>query len=133
MTRGYWVQGSMSAMVPIAADVVTRDWLQSGMVVQLLQMRSPSALSASESTGQDCQSTDSSKATVQRCIARAVLQADALLDGTTLQWSSRLKLLTEVPLFDANRVRLGLENVDVTAHEVCRHTCAELYVNSSMP
>ncbi len=107
----------MSAAVLIAADVSTRDWLRSGMVVHLLQMRTP--LSAAASTTQDqSQLTDNSQAALQRCIARGVLQADALLDGAVQECSSKLSLLTELPLFDARGVRLGIQSLPEKAHEV---------------
>lgn len=117
----------MSAAVPIAADVSTRDWLRSGMVVHLLQLRTP--LSAAASTTQD-QSllTDGGRAALQRCIARGVLQADALLDGAVQECSSKLSLLTELPLFDARGVRLGIQSVQENACEVrCSIVCKGLH------
>ncbi len=115
----------MSTVAPIAADVATRDWLQSGMVVQLLQIPSPSA-----HTIQDrAEPTDTSTAAVQRCIGRGVFQADALLDGTTREWSSRLSLMTEVPLFDATGLRLGISSPQDNVREVGRalkQTCLHM-------
>lgn len=107
----------MSAAVPIAADVSTRDWLRSGMVVHLLQMRTPSSVAASTTQDQSLL-TDNGQAPVQRCIARGVLQADALLDGAVQECSSKLSLLTELPLFDAHGARLGIQCLQENAHEV---------------
>ena len=116
----------MSAAVPAAADVSTRDWLRSGMVVHLLQMRTPSSAAASTTKDQSLL-TDNGQAPVQRCIARGVLQADALLDGAVQECSNRLSLLTELPLFDARGVRLGIQSVQESACEVrCSVTCKRL-------
>ena len=70
----------MSAAVPIAADVSTRDWLRSGMVVHLLQMHTPSSAAAITTQDQSLL-IGNNQAALQRCIARRVLQADALLEG----------------------------------------------------
>ncbi|DBA97538.1 TPA: hypothetical protein ACH3X1_015235 [Trebouxia sp. C0004] len=114
--NAWYPEGSMSAAVPIAADVSTRDWLRSGMVVHLLQMRTPSSAAAS-TTQDESLLTDNSQAALQRCIARGVLQADALLDGAVQECSSKLSLLTELPLFNAHGVRLGIQSVPENAHE----------------
>ena len=116
----------MSAVVPIQADVSSRDWLLSGMVVQLLQMRSP--LSPTLATSQ-AQIADSSRASLQQCLARGVLQADALLDGSVQQCSSNLDLMTELPLFDARGVRLGIEHLQDSVHKVSYSWhCTDLHV-----
>lgn len=107
----------MSAAVPIAADVSTRDWLRSGMVVHLLQMHTPSSAAASTTQDQSLL-IGNNQAALQRCIARRVLQADALLDGAVQECSSKLSLLTELPLFDARGVRLGIQSVQENAYEV---------------
>ena len=111
------VQGSLAAALPASADVNTRDWLQSGMTVQLFQMRpSPVIAAGSTSDPNPCEGTPKVS---ERCIARGVLQPVALLDGVTREWSSRLSLLRELPLFDAKGVRLGIPNGGTDADEVC--------------
>lgn len=103
------LQGSLTAAVPIAADTITRDWLQSGMTVQLFQARAspPTPPSSTSDLGP---SEAQSAAVMQRCIARAVLQPNPLLDGATREWSTKLGLLAELPLFDARNVRIGVQD-----------------------
>ncbi|DBA88156.1 TPA: Leucine-rich repeat-containing protein 43 [Trebouxia sp. C0005] len=114
--NAWYPEGSMSAAVPIAADVSTRDWLRSGMVVQLLQTRTQLSAAAGTTQGQSLV-TANGQAALQRCIARGVLQADALLDGAVQECSNKLSLLTELPLFDARGVRLGIQSVQENAYE----------------
>ena len=117
----------MSAAVPIVADVSTRNWLRSGMVVHLLQMRTPSSAAASTTQDQSLL-TDNGQAALPRCIARGMLQADALLDGAVQECSSKLSLLTELPLFDARGVRQGIQSGQENAHEVrCSVICKGLH------
>ena len=111
------VQGSLTAALPASADVTTRDWLQSGVAVQLLQVRGLAVTSASSTSGV---SPDEEWLRVcEQCIARGVLQPHALLDGVSREWSGRLSLVKEVPLVDAKGVRLGLHNGETGTDEVC--------------
>ena len=52
------------------------------------------------------------------CLARGVVQAEALLDGVTRQCTVKLDLLTDVPLFNEAGIRLGLENPSIQAKQV---------------
>ena len=110
------VQGSLAATLPAPADVITQDWLQSGMLVQLLQVRTLAATAASTPTGVSL--SDGGTRVCEQCIARSVLQADALLDGVTREWSGRLILVQEVPLFDDKGVRLGVHHGGTGSDEV---------------
>ena len=129
-----FVQGSLSATLPASADVTTRDWLRSGMMVQLLQVHtlpvisasSTSGVSPNESSTSGVSPNESSTRLSEKCMARGVLQPDALLDGVTREWSGRLSLVRALPLFNAKGVRLGLHNGETGADEVCSlawHVC----------
>ena len=102
------MQGSLTAALPALVDVTTRDWLRSGMTVQLLQVRTSPVTPAGSTAGPNA--SEGSTQVSEQCIARGVLQPDALLDGVTREWSSRLSLGEEVPLFDAKGVRLGVHS-----------------------
>ena len=112
------MQGSLSAVMPIAADVVTRNWMRSGIVVQLFRMRSlvsaPSQIAA-----QPAGMTASSKLCQQQCVARGVLHLSDLLDGCTTECSIELKLTEVLPLFDDKGIRLGLNSIPEKNTEVC--------------
>ena len=75
------VAGSLTAALPASADVTTEDRLQGGMIVPLLQMR-PVPVTLASSTLR-ASSTESSTKVSENCMARGVLQPDALLDGVT--------------------------------------------------
>ena len=106
------MQGSLTTALPAAADLTTRDWLQSGMLVQLLQVPASPVTPASST------SVEGSTQVCEQCIARGVLQPHALLDGVTKEWSGRLTLVRQVPLFDAKGVRLGLHSGVADGDEV---------------
>ena len=111
------MQGSLSAVMPIAADVVTRNWMRSGIVVQLLRARSP--LSApTQIAAQPAEMTDSAKLCQQQCVARGVLHLSDLLDGCTAECSVHLKLTEVLPLFDDKGIRLGLNSTSEKTTEV---------------
>lgn len=102
------VQGSLTAALPALVDVTTRDWLRSGMTVQLLQVRTSPVTPVNSTAGPSA--CEGGTQVSEQCIARGVLQPDALLDEETREWSSRLSLGKEVPLFDAKGVRLGVHS-----------------------
>ena len=54
----------------------------------------------------------------QCCVARGVLQAEALLDGVTRDWTAKLDLQTEVPLFSKQGIRIGLQDPAIAAKQV---------------
>ena len=110
------MQGTLTAALPIAANVATRNWMRSGMTVQLQRICSPMS-AVSQSTQQPADTAKVSISSVQQCIARGTLQPHDLLDGCHKEWSSRLMLLTEMPLFDAKGIRLGMEDSSA-AYEV---------------
>ena len=115
-----FLQGSLTATLPASADVTTRDWLQSGMIVQLLQVRTLPVTAASTTSG--VSPGEGITRVPEQCIARGVLQPDALLGGVTKEWSGRLILVKEVPLLDAKGVRLGLRDGETGTDEVCKPT-----------
>lgn len=106
------MQGSLTTALPASADVTTRDWIQSGMLVQLLQAPALPVTPASSTSG------EGSTQVYGQCIARGVLQPHALLDGVTKEWSGRVTLVREVPLFDAKGIRLGLHSGVADTDEV---------------
>lgn len=116
-----WLQGSLTAALPASADVDTQGWLQSGMTVQLLQVCTLPVTPAGGTAG--LVACEGSTKSSERCIARGVLQPDALLEGVTREWSSRLSLLKEPPLFDAQGIRLGVHLGATGNDEVCALTC----------
>ncbi|KAL3133314.1 hypothetical protein ABBQ38_007193 [Trebouxia sp. C0009 RCD-2024] len=74
------------------------------MTVQLLQVRTSPVTPVNSTAGPSA--CEGGTQVSEQCIARGVLQPDALLDEETREWSSRLSLGKEVPLFDAKGVRL---------------------------
>lgn len=82
------------------------------MLVQLLQVPASPVTPASSTSG------EGSTQVCEQCIARGVLQPDALLNGVSKEWSGRLTLVREVPLFDAKGVRLGVHNGAADTDEV---------------
>lgn len=82
------------------------------MLVQLLQVPASPVTPASSPSG------EGSTQVCESYIARGVLQPVVLLDGVTKEWSGRLTLVREVPLFDAKGVRLGLHSGVADADEV---------------
>ena len=56
---------------------------------------------------------------MQRCVARAVLQPHPLLDGVTRDWSIKLGMLAELPLFDARGARTAVQDAEHNVAEVC--------------
>ena len=52
------------------------------------------------------------------CLARGVVQAEALLDGATKECTMKLDLLTDVPLFNEAGIRAGLENPSTQSKQV---------------
>ena len=112
----FLLQGTLTTELPIAPNVATRNWLRSCMVVQLLRVCSPVS-AVSHSTQQPAGTPDATTSSLHQCIARGTLQPHTLLDGCHKEWSSRLVLLTEKPLFDAKGIRLGMEDSN-TACEV---------------
>ena len=89
------------------------------MIVQLLQVRTLPVTAASTTSGVTW--GEGSTRVCEECIARGVLQPDALLGGVTREWSGRLILVQEVALFDAKGVRLGLHDGVTGTDEVCNH------------
>ena len=88
--------------------------------MQLLQVRTSPVTAASTTSG--VSPGEGSTRVSEQCIARGVLQPDALLGGVTREWSGRLVLVKEVPLFDAKGVRLGLHAGETGTDEVCTTT-----------
>ncbi len=117
LKRLHCMQGTLSITVGVSAHIATRNWLQSGIVVHLLQHRIPWSASAGTTQEQGA-TTGSTQAAAQRCVARGHLQANAMLDGTQREWSCKLCLLTEVPLFNAKGVRLGVQSAEASMQEV---------------
>lgn len=115
------MQGSLTAALPASVDVTTRDWLLSGMTVQLLQVHTIPVTPAGSTAGPN--TCKGSTTVSEQCIARGVLQPDALLDGVTREWSSKICLGKAVPLFDAKGVRLGVHSNAINdTNEVCTDT-----------
>ena len=115
------MQGTLTAALPASIDVTTRNWLLSGMTVQLFQVHTSPVTPAGSTAGLDA--CEGRTTVSEQCIARGVLQPDTLLDGLTREWSCRLSLLKEVPLFDAKGVRLGVQSgATGDADEVCTVT-----------
>lgn len=116
------VQGCLLANFSIAPDVLTQTWLRSGMTLQL--MRSAAAVPPNLSTEAQDRPAEGLESAIRAasdkplCIARGVLQADALLDGVTREKTMTVHLQTAVPLFAENNVRLGLEDPGIKTKQV---------------